>query len=65
MKLTVEMTEKQLKSLMGCLDLVLRAQGVEALVTVVDLYNLLNAARPVPEETAGELTDGQKVPEGA
>jgi len=65
MKLTVEMTEQQLKNFMGCLDLTLRTQGVEALVTVVDLYNLLNAARPVPEEKAGEVTDGQEVPEGA
>jgi hypothetical protein len=53
--LKIVVTEEQMKALFGCLDVTLRQQGLASMQTVVDLYNVLSAAKP-------ELTTKEAVP---
>jgi len=55
----VLLTDDQLKGLFACLDIVLRAEGLSSLKTVVDLHNTLNTA---VEEI---LENDKENPEGA
>jgi hypothetical protein len=41
----VILTEQQFNSLLGCIDITLRKNGLSSLGTVVDLHNVLIAAK--------------------
>jgi hypothetical protein len=47
MEFQVILTGDQIKNLTSCLDVVLKANGINSLMMVIDLFNALNNASPV------------------
>lgn len=47
-------SEVQKKNLILCLDRELKSSGIENLPAIVDLYNIIQSAQPVPTKEAKE-----------